>query len=169
MNLPKPDEYAEYYSGYMKNIYDDNIIKVLEEGRDKMQALIKSLSEEKGNYSYTEGKWSVKEVLGHLADVERVMAYRAMSIARGETKSLPGFEQDEYVKNAGFNKRSLHSLAEELLQLRNADIILFKSFNDETLMRKGTANNYVTSVRAFLFIIAGHELHHINILKERYL
>ncbi len=169
MNLPKPDEYAEFYSGYMKNIPHDNIIKLLEEGRDNLQSLIKSISEEKGNYAYDQGKWSIKEVLGHMADVERVMAYRAMCIARGEQKSLPAFEQDDYVNAADFNKRSLSSLSEELLSLRNADITLFKSFDDETMMKKGIANNYTNTVRAFMFIIAGHELHHIKILKERYL
>ena len=169
MNLPKPDEYAEFYSGYMKNIPHDNIIKLLEEGRDNLQSLIKSISEEKGNYAYDQGKWSIKEVLGHMADVERVMAYRAMCIARGEQQSLPGFEQDDYVNTADFNKRSLSSLSEELLSLRNADITLFKSFDDETMMKKGIANNYTNTVRAFMFIIAGHELHHIKILKERYL
>jgi uncharacterized damage-inducible protein DinB len=169
MNLPKPDEYAEFYSGYMKNIPHDNIIKVLEEGRDYLQSLIKSIPEEKGNYAYDQGKWSIKEVLGHMADVERVMAYRAMCIARGEQQSLPGFEQDDYVNTADFNKRSLSSLSEELLSLRNADITLFKSFDDVTMMKKGLANNYTNTVRAFMFIIAGHELHHIKILNERYL
>ncbi len=169
MNLPKPDEYAEFYSGYMKNIPHDNIIKLLEEGRDNLQSLIKSIPEEKGNYAYDQGKWSIKEVLGHMADAERVMAYRAMCIARGEQQSLPGFEQDDYVNAADFNKRSLSSLSEELLSLRNADITLFKSFDVETMMKKGIANNYTNTVRAFMFIIAGHELHHIKILKERYL
>ena len=169
MNLPKPDEYAEFYSGYVKNIPHDNIIKVLEEGRDYLQSLIKSIPEEKGNYAYDQGKWSIKEVLGHMADVERVMAYRAMCIARGEQQSLPGFEQDDYVNTADFNKRSLSSLSEELLSLRNADITLFKSFDDVTMMKKGLANNYTNAVRAFMFIIAGHELHHIKILNERYL
>jgi len=169
MNLPKPDEYAEFYSGYMKNIPHDNIIKVLEEGRDYLQSLIKSIPEEKGNYAYDQGKWSIKEVLGHMADVERIMAYRAMCIARGEQQSLPGFEQDDYVNTADFNKRSLSSLSEELLSLRNADITLFKSFDDVTMMKKGLANNYTNTVRAFMFIIAGHELHHIKILNERYL
>jgi uncharacterized damage-inducible protein DinB len=169
MNLPKPDEYAEFYSGYMKNIPHDNIIKVLEEGRDYLQSLIKSIPEEKENYAYDQGKWSIKEVLGHMADVERIMAYRAMCIARGEQQSLPGFEQDDYVNTADFNKRSLSSLSEELLSLRNADITLFKSFDDVTMMKKGLANNYTNTVRAFMFIIAGHELHHIKILNERYL
>jgi uncharacterized damage-inducible protein DinB len=169
MILPKPDEYVEFYAGYMKMIPHDNIIQLLEEGRDSLQRIINSLPVEKGNYSYADGKWSIKELLGHLADAERVMSYRAMSIARGEVQSLPGFEQDDYVNAADFNKRSLSSFADELLNLRNANLALFKSFDEETLARRGKANNYEFTVRAFMFIIAGHELHHLKILKERYL
>lgn len=170
MNFPEPAEYADYYSGYMKYIpEDENIIEVLQHGKDNLQALISSLTEEKGNFAYAAGKWSVKEVLGHLADVERVMAYRAMCIARGEKQSLPGFEQDDYVKAAGFNKRSLTSLADELFHVRSSSIALFKSFTDQDGIRSGKANNFTTSARAFMFIIAGHELHHMKILKERYL
>ncbi len=170
MEFPKQSEYPDYYKVYIDQIPDDdNIINVLKAGREKMQSLIKSIPEEKGEHSYAPGKWSIKEVMGHVADVERVMAYRAMCIARGEKKSLPGFEQDDYVASADFNSRSLHDLAEELLHLRDSNISLFKSFNNETLMRQGTANNYDITVRAFMFIIAGHELHHMRILKERYL
>ena len=104
-----------------------------------------------------------------MADVERVMSYRAMCIARGEKQSLPGFEQDDYVRSADFNKRSLGSLAEELLQLRNSSLALFGTFSEEEGLRWGKANNYDTTARAFMFIIAGHELHHMKILRERYL
>ena len=170
MEFPKQGEFADYYSVYINQIPDDdNIIKVLENGREKMQSLVKSIPEEKGDHSYAPGKWSIKEVLGHIADVERVMAYRAMCIARGEQKSLPGFDQDEYVASADFNSRSLSDLAEELLHLRYANIALFKSLTGETLMKWGKANNHDVTVRAFMFIIAGHELHHMRILKERYL
>ncbi len=170
MEFPKQAEYADYYQEYINQIPDsESIIKVLEDGREKMRTLIESVPEEKGSYSYAPGKWSIKEVLGHIADVERVMAYRAMCIARGEKKSLPGFEQDDYVASADFNSRPLLGFAEELLHLRNGNIALFKSLNDEILMRWGTANNHDVTVRALLFIIAGHELHHMRILKERYL
>ena len=170
MNFPKPGEYAEYYSDYIGHIPESkNIIEVLKDGRDRLQELIKNIPMEKGDYAYGEGKWSVKEVLGHLADVERVMTYRAMCIARGEKQSLPGFEQDDYVKTASFNRRSLVSLADELLHLRNSSITLFKSFTEDDGLRWGKANNNETTARAFMFIIAGHELHHMKILKERYL
>ena len=170
MNFPKSGEYPDYYSVYIQHIPDDqDIMEVLEDGKDNLQKLIGSLPEEKGNYAYAEGKWSIKEVLGHMADVERVMSYRAMCIARGEKQSLPGFEQDDYVRSADFNKRSLGSLAEELLQLRNSSLALFGTFSEEEGLRWGKANNYDTTARAFMFIIAGHELHHMKILRERYL
>ncbi len=170
MNFPKPDEYPEYDSVYMTYIPDsDNIITVLEDGRDKLQSLINSLPENKGNYSYAKGKWSIKEVLGHIADVERVHSYRAMCFARSERLSLPGFEQDDYVNAADFNSRSLLSLAAELSFLRSANITLFKSFDESTLLRRGIANNYEFSVRGLIFTIAGHELHHMKILREKYL
>ena len=170
MEFPKQGEYADYYKVYINQIPDDdNIINVLAEGREKMQSLIESIPEEKGEHSYAPGKWSIKEVLGHIADVERVMAYRAMCIARGEKKSLPGFDQDEYVASADFNSRSLPGFAAELFHLRNANIALFKSLDDDTMMKRGTANDHDVTVRAFMFIIAGHELHHMRILKERYL
>ncbi len=170
MNFPEPNEYAGYYGIYINNIPKDvNIINALEHGREKVQSSIKSIPEEKGNFSYAEGKWNIKEVFGHIADVERIMAYRALCIARGESKSLPGFEQDDYVRTADFNKRSFGSLAEELLHLRNSNIFLFKTFSDEILIRRGLANNKEITVRSLLYIIAGHELHHLKILKEKYL
>ncbi|HSD62187.1 MAG TPA: DinB family protein [Ignavibacteriaceae bacterium] len=169
MNFPEPNEYAAYYSGYIKNIPPDaNIIEYLENGRDALQSLISSIPEAKGIFSYAEGKWSIKEVFGHLADSERIFAYRALCIARKESKSLPGFEQDDYVREANFNNRSFQSFADELLHLRNSNISLFKSFNAAELLSRGVANNKEFSVRAFLYIIAGHEIHHLKILKEKY-
>lgn len=170
MEFPKTGEYAEYYSVYFKQIPDaDNIITVLEKSRDDMQALISTIPEEKGSYSYQPGKWSIKEVLGHIADVERIMTYRSLCIARGEKQMLPGFEQDDYVKVADFNKRALSSFAEELLHLRNCGLSLFRTYDEETSMRWGIVNNHDVTARAYLYIIAGHEIHHMRILNERYL
>jgi arsenate reductase-like glutaredoxin family protein len=170
MELPKPGEYAEYYSVYLKQIPDaDNIITVLEKSRDDMQRLISSIPEEKGSYSYQPGKWSIKEVFGHIADVERVMTYRSLCIARGEKQHLPGFEQDDYVKAADFNRRPLSSLAEELLHLRNSGLALFRTYDEDACMRWGIVNNHDVTARAYMYIIAGHEIHHMRILKERYL
>jgi len=121
-----------------------------------------------GNYSYEDGKWTVKEVIGHLIDTERVMAYRAMCIARGEKKPLPGFEQDDYVKFGNFNKRELSDLIYEFRLLRESNLLLAKGFDEECLQKRGVASNHEITVLALLYIIAGHENHHMRILQERY-
>ena len=169
--MPRPTEndYAPYYKDYINYIEGDNIIKILRDQLSRTVKLVKSIPEEKGNYAYAKGKWSIKEVLGHITDSERIFAYRALCIARGEEKSLPGFEQDDYVREGNFNNRTLASLIDEFMQLRKSNIDLFTSFSEDALNRRGLANNYEVTVRAFLFIIAGHEFHHINILKEKYL
>lgn len=171
LNIPRPSEndYAPFYAGYLKNIEGDDILTILRDQLDTTTEFFKSISEEKGDYSYSEGKWTIKEILGHITDTERVFAYRAMCIARGERKSLPGFEQDDYVREGNFNKRTLTDLIEEYAQLRKANLVLFNSFSEEALNIRGLANNYEITVRAILFIIAGHGLHHINVLKEKYL
>ncbi len=124
---------------------------------------------EKEEYRYAEGKWTVKEVLGHICDTERILGYRALCIARGEQKELPGFDENHYVSNGYFNKRSLYDLAHEFSIVRESNIALFKSFDENILDKKGTANKNIMSVRSILFMIAGHEKHHINVIKERYL
>lgn len=121
-----------------------------------------------GNYSYEEGKWTVKEVVGHLIDTERVMAYRAVCIARGEKQPLPGFDQDAYVKSGNFNKRELFDLIYEFRLLRESNMLLAKGFDEKALQRRGVASKNEVTVLALLYIIAGHEKHHMNILQERY-
>ncbi len=169
--MPRPTEndYAPYYKDYVNYIEGDNIIKILRDQLSRTVKLVKSIPEEKGNYAYAKGKWSIKEVLGHITDSERIFAYRALCIARGEKKSLPGFEQDDYVRGGNFNNRTLMSLIDEFIQLRKSNIILFNSFTEDMLNKRGLANNNEVTVRAILFITAGHEIHHINILKEKYL
>lgn len=165
---PADDEYGKYYQNYIEKA-GDNIFEILEDQKNQLHTLIRSLDNEQALYSYAEGKWSVKEIIGHLIDSERVFAYRALSFARGEQQHLPGFEQDEYVQEAWFDERSLQSLADEYLTVRNSTIELFKSLAEDTLLKKGTASGNPFSVRALLFIIAGHERHHLDILQERYL
>ena len=111
---PEPGDYAPYYERYIKLVEGDDILKILNEQSKKTQEVLNSFSEHKGNFRYAEGKWTVKEVVGHLLDTERVFAYRALCIARGEKKSLPGFEQDDYVKDGNFNRRELFELNYEL-------------------------------------------------------
>jgi len=165
---PKPEDYDAIYGGYISLIGDDDIIEVLEEQRKTSKKFLKSFTEKQGNYSYADGKWTVKEVLGHVIDTEKIMAYRALAIARGEKQSLPGFEQDEYVAESNFNNRSLDDLINEFLTARESNIILFKSFDEEIFIRRGIASESEVTVLALIYIIAGHEKHHMKILSEKY-
>ncbi|QQS35141.1 MAG: DinB family protein [Ignavibacteriales bacterium] len=166
---PDKKDYAPFYAGYVDALAGDNGIEILTAQNLETQELLNSFSESKGNYAYAEGKWTVKEVVGHLIDAERIFAYRALCIARGEKQSLPGYDQNEYVKTGNFNSRELFDLNYEFRLLRESNILLFRGFDEFMLNKRGVANNFEVTVRALLFIIAGHEKHHIKILKERYL
>ncbi|MFI5237024.1 MAG: DinB family protein, partial [Ignavibacteriales bacterium] len=135
----------------------------------RTQDILNSFSEHRGNFRYADGKWTVKELVGHLLDSERVFAYRALCIARGEKKSLPGFEQNDYVMEGNFNRRELFDLNYEFRLLRESNLLLFRSFTPEMMQRKGFANETTVSVLALIFIIAGHEKHHMNVLREKYM
>ena len=162
-------EYAPFYEGYIKKSEGLPLVEGLNEGLKKTKRLISSFPEDKWDYRYAEGKWTPKEILLHLIDSERVFVYRALLIARSETPDIKGFDQDEFVENSYANTRSLSSLYTEYSQVRKATISLFESFSHETLMRLGKANGAQVSVRAIGRIILGHEIHHINVLRERYL
>ncbi len=166
---PNPGDYAPYYERYISLLPDDDIISILEVQKKTSEEFLKTLSEEQGNISYAEGKWTIKEVIGHIIDVERVMAYRALSFSRNEEQSLPGFEQDDYITNSNYSQRSVEDLINEFKAVRNANLIMFKSFSDEMLKRGGIASDNKVTVLALIYIIAGHEKHHIKILKEKYL
>jgi hypothetical protein len=165
---PKPEDYNAIYGRYINLIGDDDIIEVLEEQRKTLEEFLKTFTEKQGNYSYADGKWTVKEVLGHVIDTEKIMAYRALAFARGEKQSLPGFEQDDYVAESNFNNRSLDDLINEFLTARESNIILFKSFDEEIFNRRGIASESEVTVLALIYIIAGHEKHHMKILREKY-
>jgi hypothetical protein len=166
---PEKKDYAEYFYRYIKLVEGEDIIQVLKNQLQAFEKFYNSLSEEQGNFAYDEGKWTIKEVIGHVIDTERIMAYRALAFARGEEQALPGFEQDDYVSNGNFTKRKLENLINEYKTLRVSNIAMFKSFSEKEFNRKGTASGNQVSVIALAFIIAGHELHHLNILKETYL
>lgn len=157
-----------FHQYYIDLIKTKDIITELKNQSDEVISFLKGMPEKKGDYAYQEGKWSIKEVVGHLADSERVFAYRAMSFARNDKNVLPGFEQDDWVKAANFNNRTLAGLIEELRFVRAANIAMFKSFNPEVIERDGIANNNSYTVKSLLYIIAGHEKHHYNILLEKY-
>ena len=169
INRPQSDEYDEFYAGYLEAVGGDDARPLLTAQLDELTTLVGGLSDEQARQRYGEGKWSIKEVLGHLCDSERVFSYRAMSIARGEAQNLPGFEQDDYVSVAEFDRRPLESLLWELRNLRGANAILLESLNESELTRRGQANGVEVSVRALAWIMVGHMAHHLEVLKERYL
>lgn len=165
---PIKSEYDPYYERYIKLVPEEDILITLDQQLSETQILLRSISEQHGSFRYEPGKWSVKEVLGHLIDSERIMSYRALRIARGDRTPIPGFEQDDYVKNGAFDERSVPSLGREFEQVRRSTISLFRNLEPEAWERRGTANNVEVSVRALAYIVAGHELHHKALLKDRY-
>ncbi|RPI63960.1 MAG: DinB family protein [Ignavibacteriales bacterium] len=166
---PAKGDYGEYYQKYIDLVKGDDIFRILVEQNMDSQNVLNSFSESKGNYKYAEGKWTVKEVIGHMMDVERIFAYRALCIARGETNLLPGMDQDMYVSNGNFNKRQLFDLNYEYRLLRESNILLFGGFDKSVLQNKGTASGYEVTVLALMFMTVGHEKHHLNVLMERYI
>ncbi len=166
---PEASEYAPYYGRYLENVPEGDLFEVLATQPDETAALLEEIGEARADYRYALGKWSVKEIVGHLIDTERVFAYRALRFARGDRSALPGFDQDAYVAAAHFDNRPLADLVEEFRLGRRANVRLFRSFDAAALRRSGTANGVEMSVRALLYIIAGHERHHRQILRERYL
>ena len=168
MKRPEATEYVEFYTGYISKVPGSDLLSVLESQRAQMLKLFSGRSERDGGFCYAPGKWTVKEVLGHITDTERIFTYRALRIGRGDQTPLPGFEQDDFVKNGGFANRTLADLAEEFGAVRSASIGLFRSFNEETWSRRGVASQKEVTVRALGFMTAGHQIHHRMILEERY-
>ncbi|OLC99656.1 MAG: hypothetical protein AUH86_02045 [Acidobacteria bacterium 13_1_40CM_4_58_4] len=168
MKRPEAGEYAESYANYISKVPGTDILSVLEAQRLQMLHLFAGRSERDGSFRYAAGKWTVKEVLGHITDTERIFAYRALRIGRGDMTPLPGFEQDDFVRNGGFAARTLADLAEEVGSVRSASIALFRSFDEEAWSRRGIASQKEVTVRALGFVTAGHQIHHRMILEERY-
>jgi len=166
---PDASEYAPYFATYVDEVPAGDVLATLTRQVEDTCSLLSGLSDAEAAYRYAPGKWSIKEVIGHVADTERIMVYRALCFARGETAMLPGFDENAYVAGASFDTRSLDDLLAELRTVRAATVPLFASLNAQELERRGRANNRDYSVRAFPFIIAGHERHHVDILRERYL
>lgn len=166
---PKASEYSPYYATYINLVSDGNIIHILERQIQETNHLLKEISDNKGLFRYAPSKWSIKEVIGHIADTERIMAYRLLSIARGEKAELPGYNDEMYVLKAAFDKQSMQDLLENFIVVRQSTVHLFKSLDKDIWLQRGNANKSEVTVRALAYIIAGHELHHLHIIKERYL
>jgi len=165
---PVAGEYAVYYEKYVSLIPGDRILTTLEKQSRETAVLLSDRKDAEGDLRYAPGKWSVREVLGHVTDAERVFAYRALRIARNDKTPMEGFEQDDYVTYGAFGQCTLAALVEEFVSVRNATLTLFRGLEAPAWVRRGVANKAEVSVRAIAYIIAGHELHHRRILQERY-
>ncbi|SMO62239.1 DinB family protein [Solitalea koreensis] len=169
MARPNSSTYAPYYETYIKKVPEDNVNEALKKNTEVFLDFLENLPEAKSDYAYAPGKWTLKEVLLHLSDAERIFSYRALRIARNDQTPLAGFEEDEYVPYSNASYRTLASIIDELKVVRTSTQILFNSFNADALDRMGTASNHPVGVCALGFIIAGHTYHHMQIIKERYL
>jgi len=167
-NRPEASEYAPYYEKYVALVPDGEIVETLETQLRETKLLLARLSEKEAEFRYAEGEWSIKEVLGHITDTERIFAYRLLRIARRDQTPLAGFEHDDYVKAGNFSARPLAELLEEFTAVRRATIALVQPLDEEAWLRRGVANQKEISVRALTFILAGHERHHCLVLQERY-
>lgn len=165
---PESDEYAPYYETYVSKVPAGDLLQLLRQQIEVTCAMLTNVPESEANSSYAPGKWTIKEVAGHIVDTERIMAYRLLRVSRGDSTPLPGFEQDDYVRGGNFQSRTLASLVEEFRLARISTLALLNGLDGETLMRRGAADGKPVSARALAYIIAGHERHHVGILQERY-
>ncbi len=171
---PQPGEYAPYYDRYISLVHHNetpgnDILAALEDQRRQMVLLLCGRTEADGDLRYAPDKWSLKEVLGHINDTERIMSYRALRISRGDATPIEGYEQDDYVRNGPFTGLPLADLIEDYIAVRRATVSLFRNLDEAAWSRRGVANKNEVTVRALAYIIAGHELHHRRILEEKYL
>lgn len=165
---PDRSDYADYWERYISLVPDDDILATIERQSGEVQRLIATMDDARASHRYAEGKWSVKEVIGHMTDAERVFGYRILSIARGDEQSLPGFDENEYVRHAGFDAWRLGDLAESYALVRRSNIVLLRNLPEEAWDRRGTANDNAITPRALVWVIAGHERHHLGVLRDRY-
>ena len=167
----KPDksEYASYFGRYVSLVSDPDIVTALQNQLKSTRALLDTISEEKANYRYEPGKWSIKELVGHVADAERIFTYRALRFARNDKTELHTFDENAFAANANFANLPLSSIVDEYAAVRQASILLYKHLDKDAWNRRGIANKSDVTVRAIAFLTAGHELHHVSILKTRYM
>ncbi|MDZ4865047.1 MAG: DinB family protein [Gemmatimonadota bacterium] len=166
---PAPDEYAPYYGQYISEAPGDDALSVLSASRATTAALLAAIPAAKAGYRYAAGKWTVREVVGHLSDTERIFCYRLLRIARGDMTPLASFDENVYVPEGRFEERSIADVAAEFATVRDATLSLLRSLDPARLERRGIASNKPVSARALAWITAGHELHHVRVLQEKYL
>jgi uncharacterized damage-inducible protein DinB len=168
ISRPQADEYAPFYAGYISLVQGEDILDTLDQQRKQSMMLLSGRDEDEGNFRYAPEKWSAKEVLGHVCDTERIFAYRALRIARGDATPLASFEQDDYVRNGPFAHRMLADWVDDFIAVRRATLALLRNLDGAAWARRGVASGKEVTVRALAYIIAGHELHHRRILEEKY-
>lgn len=166
---PNADEHSAFYGRYIQLVPDGDIVSILRDQIAGTAGLLRSAPSDRADFAYAPGKWTLKQVVGHMTDVERVMSYRALRFSRNDTTELPGFDENDWVANSNFAGRTLSDLVDEFEAVRAATIHLAKHLDADASSRRGTANGQGVSVRALLYIIAGHELHHAALVRERYL
>ena len=169
MHRPDPATYVSYFQTYVDKVPSDQLLTEMQAAMEATLALLSPLSEEQAEYRYAEGKWSIKELIQHIIDAERVFNYRALTFARNDQTSLPGFDHDQWVKEAPLHDRTLASLLAELRAVRMATIAQFGAFSEEDGLKAGIASGNPMTVAALGYSIVGHELHHVNVIRERYL
>lgn len=166
---PAPDEYAPFYEDYVRRMREENVIEVLPRQIDEIRAALGKLTEVQALYRNEPGEWSIKEVMGHMNDVERVFAYRLLRVSRNDPTPLPGFEQDDYVRESNFGNCSLADLIQEFEFLRRANILAIRNMTDDSTLRRGTASGSAISARGLIYMLAGHVAHHMESLQTKYL
>lgn len=165
---PSTTEYPAYYQDYMKLVPEGNIAALFKEQKRQTTNLLQGLTDEQACFAYETGKWTIKEVIGHLTDTERILSYRLLTIARGDVTPLPGFDEDSYVQQAKFTQMTVASLLAQYRAVRASTIALLESLGEQDWVRQGMANGHATSVRALAYIMLGHERHHHEVLHDRY-
>jgi uncharacterized damage-inducible protein DinB len=169
ISKPQPGEYAPYAATYVNKVPNGPVLEILDYLKESTYNFFSRMTAEQADYAYAEGKWTLKQVLGHMIDTERFFSFRAFCFSRGDKSPLPGFEQDDYVLNANFDARSIQDLANEFKVVRESSLYIYSSLSPEQQLLIGTASNHPVSVRALVYMTIGHEIHHLDIVKSRYI
>jgi uncharacterized damage-inducible protein DinB len=169
INKPQPGEFAPYAAGYIAKVPSGPIIEILEYLKDSTYNFFARMTAEQADYAYAEGKWTLKQVLGHMIDTERVFSFRVLCFSRGDKNALAGFDQEEYIASSTYDTHSIQELANEFKALRAATLFLYSALTDEQSEMKGLASDHLVSVRALVYMTAGHELYHLDLIKNLYI